>query len=266
MRGLLLVCCFVATGLVVRANAAGDAQDKLAPIASPVVDFARLPWGDGEALTYVVSCYGLLAAQGVFTAHQKPDHWEFNLDLKSLSWVNTFYPFTGTFWSVAGPGSPWRSVEYGENRFEPKRTIKEKSTIDYLKRTGVRQDFISKKNIPFVITQDAVDDIGTMLYHLRDGPWKKGDRRTLFVYESDAEKQANATCVGIEKKAWGNWPMQSLIKLEVLPGKGTKHRGHLTIWMTNDNRRLPVHSEMEFKYGTFNIDLTKGDKVAPAVP
>ena len=157
-------------------------------------------------------------------------------------------------------------MAYGENRFEPKRTIRERTDIDYAKHTGARQDFIKTKTINFSVPEDAVDDIGTMLYHLRCGPWKKGDRRTIYVYESDADKQANATCIAIENKAWGIWPMQSLIKLEVLPGKGTKHRGHLTIWMTNDNRRLPVHSEMEFKYGTFDIDLTKAEKAAPVAP
>lgn len=260
MRALFLAGCLAAATAIARADAAGDAQDKLVPIPSPPVDFAHLPWNDGETLTYVVSCYDLLAAQGTFTAHKKPDHWEFNLDLKSLAWVNTFYPFTGTFWCVGGPGQPWRSMEFGETRHEPKRTINEKTTIDYAKHIGTRQDFVQNKTIPYPVAEDAVDDIGTMLYHLRTGAWKVGDRRTIFVYESDSEKQANATCVALEKKAFGTWPMQPVIKLEVLPGKGTHHRGHLTLWMTNDERRLPLHAEIAFKYGTFDIDLTKAEK------
>jgi hypothetical protein len=100
-----------------------------------------------------------------------------------------------------------------------------------------------------------------MLYHLRVGPWKVGDRRTNFVYESDSEKQANATCDAIETKAFGTWPAQSLIKLTLLPGLGTHHRGGLVLWMTNDARRLPIHAEIAFKYGTFAIDLTQADKV-----
>ena len=261
MRGFLFTCCLVASGLVARADAAGDAQDKLPPLPSPPVDFTNLPWGDGESLTYVVSCYKLLAAQGKFTAHKKPDHWEYTLDLRSLSWVNTFYPFTGTFWCVQGAGQPWRSMSFGETRFEPKKTIKEHTTIDYAKHTGTRVDLIKSKTIPYTVAEDAVDDIGTMLYHLRTGPWKKGDRRTIYVYESDSEKQANATCQAIETKAFGTYPAQSMIKLVVLPGKGTHHRGYLTLWMTNDAKRLPIHAELEFKYGTFDIDLTKTDKL-----
>jgi hypothetical protein len=264
MRGLVLACCcLVAIAPVARADAVADAQDRLPVLPSPPVDPAHLPWQDGESLTYVVSCYDLLAAQGTFTAHRKPDHWEFDLDLKSLSWVNTFYPFIGEFWSIAGPGVPWRSVEYGEYRFEPKRTVRERTQIDYAKHTGTREDWQKGKKTTYPIAEDAVDDVGTMLYHLRCGPWKQGDRRTIFVYESDSEKQSNATCDAIETRVFGNYPSQSFIKLTVLPGKGTHHRGHLTIWMTNDARRLPVHAEIAFKYGTFDIDLTKTDKVTP---
>ena len=264
MRGFLLIGFLAASGLCVRADASADAQDKLPPLASPPVDYSNLPWGDGESLTYIVSCYRLLAAEGKFTAHQKPDHWEFTLDLKSLSWVNTFYPFTGTFWCVAGPGQPWRSVSFGENRLEPKKTINERSTIDYAKHTGTRVDLIKNKTVVYPVAEEAIDDIGTMLYHLRTGAWKAGDRRTIYVYESNSEKQANATCEGIETKAFGSYPAQPMIKLTVLPGKGTRHRGHLTIWMTDDARRLPVHAEIEFKYGTFDIDLDQTDKVKHA--
>ncbi len=255
IRRLVLLGCLLAIPVLARANAAADAQDRLPPIPSPPVDFAHLPWKDGEQLTYIVSCYRLLAAQGTFTAHQKPGHWEFTLDLKSLSWVDTFYPFTSVFWSVAGPGAPWRSVEYGEYRFEPKRVIKEQTRIDYAAHQGARADWMKGKTTTYPIAEDAVDDVGTMLYHLRIGPWKVGDRRTIYVYESDSEKQANATCDAIETRAFGDWPAQSLIKLAVLPGKGTHHRGNLVLWMTNDARRLPIHAEIAFKYGTFDIDL-----------
>jgi hypothetical protein len=258
-RSLLLACFLCTTALAARADAAADAQDKL---PSPPVDLSHLPWKDGETLTYVVSCYGLLAAQGVFSAHEKPDHWQFNLDLKSLSWVNTFYPFTAQFWCISGPGNPWRSVEFGEYRFEPKRTIKERTRVDYPAHAATRENWVNGKTKTYPIAEAAVDDVGTMLYHLRTGPWKVGDRRTIFVYESDSEKESNATCTAIETKAFGTWPAQSLIKLNILPGKGTHHHGYLTMWLTNDARRVPIHAEIAFKYGTFEVDLTSMDKVS----
>jgi hypothetical protein len=232
------------------------------PGATPAVDLDHLPWKDGESLTYVVSAYSLLAAEGTFTAHRKTDHWEFDLDLKSDGWVNTFYPFTGQFWCILAPNAPWRSLEFGEYRFEPKRTIKERTRIDYPGHLAKREDWAKGKTTTYPIAEDGVDDIGTMLYHLRAVPWHVGDKRTAFVYESDSEKQGDATCVARETRAFGTWPSQPLLKLSILPGKGTHHRGHLTIWMTDDARRLPLHAELEFRYGTFDMDLTKTASVA----
>jgi hypothetical protein len=96
-----------------------------------------------------------------------------------------------------------------------------------------------------------------MLYHLRAGAWKPGDTRLIHVYESDSEKEATAQCQARETRAFGTWPSQPLLRILVLPGKGTHHRGSLMLWMTDDARHLPLHAELEFRYGTFSLDLTK---------
>jgi hypothetical protein len=260
---------FVLTLGMVATRVSGSPVPVAAPVPLPpspppaAVDLAHLPWKNGESLTYVVSAYSLLAAEGKFTAHQKSDHWEFDLDLKSDGWVNTFYPFTGQFWCILAPNLPWRSLEFGEYRFEPKRTIKERTRIDYVHHLATREDWAKGKTTTYPIAEDAVDDIGTMLYHLRTVAWKVGDKRTAFVYESDSEKQGNATCVARETRAFGTWPSQPVMKISILPGRGTHHRGHLTVWMTDDARRLPLHAELEFRYGTFDMDLTKVANVAP---
>jgi hypothetical protein len=229
------------------------------PHPSPPVDFKHLPWSNGEALTYLVSWTAFDAAEGTFVARDKGDHWEFNLTLASRGIVDTFYPFTGNFWSLLAP-SPWRSTEYGEYRFEPHRNIKERTQIDYSPHQGTREIWSEGKTRTFPIVEDAVDDLGTMLYHLRAGPWKPGDKRTLYVYESDSEKQAEAECQSRETLALGTWPAQPLLRILVLPTKGTHHRGHLLLWMTDDARRLPLHAEIEFRYGSFDIDLIKAAK------
>ena len=240
-----------------RVPAAGPpAAGSPAPISAAPVDFNHLPWTDGEALTYLISLSAFEAAQGTFVARNKGDHWEFNLAIASRGLVDDFYPFTGTFWCILAP-PPWRSVEYGEYRFEPRRTIKERTRIDYPRHLGTREIWMEGKTKTFPIAEEAVDDVGTMLYHLRTGTWNPGDRRLLHVYESDSEKEALAECQARETRAFGIWPSQPLLRILVLPGKGTHHRGRLMFWMTDDARRLPLHAELDFRYGSFSIDLTK---------
>jgi Protein of unknown function (DUF3108) len=231
------------------------------PATTPaVVDFKHLPWANGEALTYLISWDGLNAAQGTFVAHDQGTHWEFNLSLASLGLVDDFYPFTGYFWCILAP-PPWRSVEYGEYRFEPRRTIKERTRIDYPGHQGTRENWIDCKTKTFPISGDSIEDVGTMLYRLRAMNWKPGDHCILHVYESDAEKEAIIDCQARETRAFGTWPSQTLLRIQALPGKGTHHRGGLMLWMTDDARHLPVHADLNFRYGTFSIDLTKAATV-----
>ena len=225
----------------------------------PAVDFKHLPWSDGEALTYLISWEGLNAAEGTFVARDKGSHWEFHLSLASRGLVDDFYPFTGTFWCVLAP-PPWHSVEYGEFRFEPRRVIKEQSRIDYAQHQGRDENWIDGKTKTFSVTSSDLDDVGTMLYRLRALPWKPGDRCVLHVYESGAEKEALIECQARETRAFGIWPSQPLLRIHALPGKGTHHRGGLMLWMTDDARRLPVHADLDFRYGQFSIDLTKTAK------
>ncbi len=245
----------------------GLAEAQTAPVDPPPnpippVDFTHLPWADGEALTYVASVAGLYAAQGTFTAQKKGDHWEFRLDLTSLGLVQETYPFTANFWSILG-ASPWRSVEYGEYRFEPRRTIKERTRIDYAQHQGTRENWSKGETKTFPIAEDAVDDLGSMLYHLRACDWKPGDKRTLFVYENNSEKQSEVECQARETRSFEMWPAQPVLRLEALPTKGTHRRGSLVIWMTDDARHLPLHAELHFLYGSFALDLTKAEKTLP---
>lgn len=236
-----------------------------ADVAAPPVDFQHLPWSNGEALTYLVSMGMFQAAEGKFTARQTGGHWEFKLDLASRGLVDEFYPFTGNFWSELAPGPRWRSVEYGEFRFEPHRTIKERTRVDYATPVAVRENWIDGTTKKFTPQEDALDDVGTMLFHLRAGAWQPGDRRLLHVYENGSEKEALAQCEARENRAIGAWPAQPLLHLVVLPGKGTHHRGRLELWMTDDARHLPLHADLDFRYGSFGIDLEKINGAGPPV-
>lgn len=227
------------------------------------VDFAHLPWIDGESLTYLVSWETFQAAQGTFVAHRKGGHWEFDLALASRGMVDTVYPFTGNFWSILEENS-WRSIEYGEYRFEPKRVIRERTRIDYATKQGNRDLWGEGKTKTFPITDESVDDVGTMLYRIRAGAWKPGDKHTFYVYESNSEKQGQAECQARETRAFGTWPAQPVLRISLLPTVGTHKKGHLILWMTDDARHLPLHAELEFRYGTFNMDLVQASNTPPA--
>lgn len=220
----------------------------------PDIPPRSVPWPDGEKLTYLVSWGLLSAAEGTFTARDHGDHWEFKLELRSRGAVDLIYPFTGTFWSLLTK-QPLRSVEFGEWRFEPKRVIKERTRIDYEAHRATREIWSKGETKTYDFPADGMDDIGSMLYNLRAGPWQVGQQRTLYVYEDNSSKQGQVTCTEKISRSFGSWPKQPLLHLHVIPTVGTHHRGYVEIYMTDDARRWPLHADLEFRYGTFAIDL-----------
>jgi len=255
---VFIVLLILAAGL---ASAAPAPPPPPAPTPAPV-DFAHLPWADGESLTYLVSWENFQAAQGTFVTHLIGDHWEFDMTLASRGAVDTIYPFTANFWSILAP-SRWRSVEYGEYRFEPKRVIRERTRVDYTTKQGTREMWGEGKTQTFPLAEDDIDDVGTMLYHVRAAAWKPGDKHTFYVYESKSEKQGAGECQARETRAFGTWPAQPVLRISLLPTVGTHKKGHLILWMTDDARHLPLHADLEFRYGTFELDLTSAVKTLP---
>jgi hypothetical protein len=213
-----------------------------------------VPWPNGEKLTYEIRWSALSAADAVFHAIDHGDKWEFQMELKSRGVVETAYPINDWFWSLQEK-NPWRSVEYGEDRSEGKKRIKEQTKVDYKAGQAVRERWTQDKVDKFPVTTQALDDIGSMLYTLRCGSWALHDKRTLGVYESSSVKSGEVECVALEDRAIGMWPKQPLLKLHGEPTGSERKKGAVVIWMTNDARRLPLRAYLIFKYGAFTIEL-----------
>ncbi len=225
--------------------------------AAPTTSTPAVPWRSGESLTYSID-WGLVhAAESTINVVEKPHYWEFHLHLVSKGAVDTFFPINDWFWSFTGK-NPWRSLEYGEDRSEGNRRIKERTRVDYDKKIALREKWTKGGTDRIVFTQDQLDDIGSMLYTFRTGTWKKSDRRPVIAYESHQVKTGEAVCTGIFLRKFDPWPEQEVIELTCDPTGETKakQKGRLVIWITNDARRLPLRAHLYFKYGTFEISLT----------
>jgi len=219
-------------------------------------EIVSVPWPSGEKLTYEIRWSAVSAAEAVFRAFDRGDKWEFQMELKSRGMIETAYPINDWFWSLQEK-TPWRSIEYGEDRSEGKKRVKEQTRVDYKVGQAVRERWTQDKVDKFPVTAQTLDDIGSMLYSLRRGSWALHDKRTLGVYESSSVKGGEVECVAMEDKALGMWPKQPLIKLHGEPTGGEHKKGAVVIWMTNDARRLPLRAYLIFKYGAFTIELTE---------
>jgi hypothetical protein len=104
-----------------------------------------------------------------------------------------------------------------------------------------------------------VQDVLSAIYYLRTQPLVMGKSLDLMV--SDSGRVYEVPVHVVEKKR-----MKTILgRVEALridadifgPGSLLDGEGRLSIWVTNDSRRVPVSARVKTEYGTFDITLRK---------
>jgi hypothetical protein len=220
-----------------------------------------LPWAEGEKLTYLIE-WGLIpAAEGTFTATAEPSKegvQRFDLYLRSRGPIEAFYPIRSRFLSLTQI-QPWRSLEYRQNRSEGGNVRTRRTVPEYAVKLGRFWPAPDKPEENFDLPEGPCEDFGSMLYHMRAYPWKKGDSVTWNILENKELLFGKMTCTEIGEIELEDREPRRLIQLRCEPvGASRRHQGWLDLWITDDNRRLPLQAHLKFRYGTFKIHLIRG--------
>lgn len=225
------------------------------------VSAQTFPWPEGEKLTYLVEWGIVHAAEGTFTATTEPGKegvQKFDLYLRSRGPIEAFYPMRSRFVSLTQV-KPWRSLEYRQNRSEGGNLRVRKTVPDYSVKLG---RFWLAPDMPeenFDLPAGPCEDFGSMLYHFRAHPWKKGESLTWNILENKELLFGKMTCTEIGEIELEDRKPRRLIQLRGEPvGASRRHQGWLDLWMTDDERRLPLLAHLKFRYGTFTIHLIRG--------
>jgi hypothetical protein len=104
-----------------------------------------------------------------------------------------------------------------------------------------------------------VQDVLSAIYFLRMQPLEVG--KTFEVTVSDSGRVFNVPVKVVEKKrlktVLGRVEALRLDPALYGPNRMIAGEGQFTIWLTNDNRRIPISARIKTDYGTFDITLRK---------
>jgi hypothetical protein len=216
-----------------------------------------LPWDEGETLTYEIHWGLFIAAEATFTANRDDaDQWNFHLRLNSRGVVNTLYPMDSAFASTLSP-QPWRSVGFRARRHEGGKDKAYQVSISYPDESGTFTNLIEKSEQQFDVPHDAVDDLLSILYSLRRYSWESISDCEFRVYEDRKVKEGKVVRVrktklkdakGKQRECW-------LLEGKEVGDIGDKRRVISRIWLTADERRLPLRAECQARFGTFRMTL-----------
>jgi hypothetical protein len=104
-----------------------------------------------------------------------------------------------------------------------------------------------------------VQDVLSAIYYLRTQPLEVGKLLEITISDSGVVYQVPVQVIEKKRKKTVLGRVETFrVEPEVFgPDRMIDGEGRFTIWITNDNRRVPVSARIKMKYGTFDITLRK---------
>ncbi|MDB6126818.1 MAG: hypothetical protein JWM35_714 [Verrucomicrobia bacterium] len=241
--------------------------------ALPAFADLRLALSPGEQLTYRVA-WGVFGNAGEIKVLVKT---EFN-DQKPCTVVITttstrgflrgLYPFDARAESVFD-AKTGRMLVHTERSATSKKPGDTMLAFDYENGTADFRDLVRPERNK-IVTMPSGDpmDLITSLVQTRSWSLKPGDQRDVLVMFEDEPYELTIHAIGYERVRTSLGEFDSLVlepRMERTEPKGMFKRGsNVRVWISQDERHLPVKFEVEFKFGVGISTLTKYTPPDPA--
>jgi hypothetical protein len=227
-----------------------------------------LPFASGETLVYEARVSKFLSsdvADLTFTVGDSaaPGTIEISADAKSkgtllkLARYSFLYQFTSNI-----DTSAWRVIRTERITAEKERRRTGEAKFDYQEKrvTYVETDPANPMRPPRKIASgidDNTQDVVSAIYSLRLMPLSVGKRFEVTVSDSGLVYQVPVTVAAREqqKTMLGKVWCYRIEPLVFGPGRMVEDKGKLTIWITDDARRLPIRARIDTNFGRVDVKL-----------
>ncbi len=223
--------------------------------------FAAL--ADGESLKYRVS-WGVLSRAGEISVSARAEELA-GLPQLRVSTVTATTGLAGRLYKFEARGEciydgvDGRILAAVTNSVTRKKKSHAMAVFDHGAGTMDYRDYIRPgKSGTYAIPEGSVTDLITCLVQTRAWNMKTGDRRPATVMFEDDFYELAIVAGGIEKvdTPWGGADAMVLSPVMEKEPKGMFRRGgRVRVWISQDERRLPVKFEIAMKVGTGTAHL-----------
>lgn len=254
LRASVVFCLFL-PGLLLAASLSGAAERTIVP--TPVGIQAFHP---GETLTYNVSWSKVFSAGTVTMAVETellPDKREvlkFAVQGRTTGLVNKVFPVNDTVQSVFDP-QLMQSLSYSLRESYGKKKRLRITEFDHENKTAV---YKLNEDAPVTVTiPDPVQDGLSVIYYLRTKEVLEiGRHLEIDVLDSGKNWMVEVAVLDREKiaTAAGKFDTIKIRTLSKLQG-GSVKKGEAFIWLTDDDRKVPVLMKSKIKVGSFVFEL-----------
>jgi hypothetical protein len=214
------------------------------------------PFSEGERLKFVVQ-YGFIKAGHAYL--EVPEVKEFDgrgvytlvARAESNGFFSRFYKVRNrieSFWDTTGHFSR----RYTENRREGGHRVRNEIVFDYANQQAVYQD---GRTFPI---PPGVQDALSSFYYTRTRPLPMGGSVYFDYHASRKSQPLEVRVLGRQKVETPAGTFQCVAIEPILKAGGIfKNKGRLVIWLTDDERRMPVMMKSKVAVGSISVLLVE---------
>ena len=213
-------------------------------------------------MLYEISWSGIKAGTAVHEVSARGDELRLVYTVRSTGWLKSLFFIDDQTESILSRGSgaepSWMPRFYRENIHEGKtRTLKEAS----FDRKGLSvqvKDLLKKTEKSDPITARTFDTL-SCIYFIRASELEPGRTIAMDIYDCKRLWKAEVRVVRREEVMTPAGRFKTLVVTTQLQSEGVKPRpDYLTVWITDDSRRIPVKMTSRLKVGEFTALLSGG--------
>jgi hypothetical protein len=208
----------------------------------------------GEKLTYIVKWKGVVGGTAIMQVKKivkisGRDAYYVTLSTRSSKFFDIFYKVRDLIESYIDKQGIFTWKQRKKLRGGKYRSNKE-TIYDQQKRQALHKK--KKIDIP-VYVQDSLSSV----YYLRTQELKKGDSLIIDANDDGKNYSVEVKVIGVEKVATPSGKYKALKTEVVWKRKGKIHTESSQMWLSNDERKVPVKIERQGKMGKITMLLKK---------
>ena len=211
-----------------------------------------------EQLNYQISLLGMPIGKAVLEAKNEKGEVRITLKVKSAPAISSIYPVDDTIETrhIAG-NFIITKIKQQEGSFRSDRGF----TIFLRDKSVFWIDLLRNRSIKESIPNDQVLDLLSAFYYLRNRPLEVGETELLDVYDSDRYSPVPVEILRRERVGLpGFRQAETIVVKPNLKTDGIfKRTGELTIWLTDDDKKVPVRLETTIPLGKITVELVSAE-------
>ena len=161
--------------------------------------------------------------------------------------------------------APFRVLRTDKVEEQGKRRRVMDAVYDHEKQKVLWRETAPTQQAGWFDFSEPIQDVLTVIYYLRTQKFEVG--QTIEVPVTDAGRVFTLTVKAVERKELDTvLGRVSTIRVEPAlfgDNAGVRAKGKLAIWVTEDERRLPVKAQLKVDMGTFDIKLKRVEYPRP---